>query len=128
MFVKTLSTVAAVAIGAVSLHAFADQASAPAAQVAMAPGNLLAKPERQLVNKAQLAWPKGVEPYREAKVVLRYTIEADGSVDHVEAVFAPVNPAFAEAARDAVSRWTYAPSAQATENVEAVAYFHAARS
>ena len=126
MFFKTLSFVTACAIGAFSFHAFAEPATVAAPQVAMVNGNLVAKPPRQLISKAGLEWPHGISPYCEAKVVLHYTIEADGSVDHVETTFAPSNPAFANAATMAVSRWVYAPSDAATPNVEAVAYFHAA--
>jgi TonB family protein len=127
MYVKPLAFAIAAAIGAMSVHAFAEPATVAAPQVAMVNTNLVPHETRQLISKTPLSWPKYVPQTREAKVVVRYTIEADGSVDHVEAVFGPHNPAFAEAARQAVSGWTYAPASSATPNVEAVAYFHAAQ-
>jgi outer membrane biosynthesis protein TonB len=127
MYVKTLSLVAAVAISVLSLRAFAEPAQSQAPeQVAMVAGNLLAKSDRQLIAKSPLHWPKFESVDQEQKVVVRYTIEADGTVDHVEPVFQPRNPAFAAAATAAVRGWVYAPAATATENVEAIAYFHAA--
>jgi TonB family protein len=125
MFVKTLSFAAATAIGVLSIRAFAEPVTVP--QVAAVPAGLAAPVSRQLVTKTQLAWPERVSPYREAEVVLRYTIEPNGTVDHVTAVFAPSDPAFAEAAKSAVENWVYEPSSTATPNAEAIAYFHAAK-
>ena len=128
MFVKSVSVAAAIAISILSVRAFAEPPATPQApQVALVAGSLLAHPDRQLVNKTALAWPKSVPVYREAKVVLRYTVEPDGTVDHIETVFAPTNPAFAAAAAAAVSTWTYSQATAPTPNVEAIAYFHAPR-
>ncbi|HLY55921.1 MAG TPA: energy transducer TonB [Stellaceae bacterium] len=125
MFVKTASLVAAAAIGVMSIRAFADPVMPT--QVAAVPAGLALHVDRPLVSKTTLAWPTHASPYRETRVILHYTIEPNGTVDHVDAVFAPADPAFAQAAKAAVSSWVYAPSATATPNAEAVAYFHAAK-
>ena len=125
MFVKTASFAVAATIGVLSIRAFADPVMPT--QVAAVPAGLVAHVDRQLVSKTTLAWPTHASPYRETRVILRYTIEPNGTVDNVDAVFAPADPAFAEAAKEAVSSWVYAPSATATSNAEAIAYFHAAK-
>jgi TonB family protein len=127
MYIKTLSFAAAAMIGVVSVAAFAEPSHSTPAQVALVSGNLAVHSSRELVNKASLEWPKDASPSYETKVVLRYTVEADGTVDNVQTLISPADPAFAKAARAAVERWTYAPSDAPTENLEAVAYFHAAK-
>jgi TonB family protein len=129
MIVKSLAVAAAVAIAALSVRAFAEPSTTTvtAPQVAMVGSNLAVHTPRKLINKTALEWPETVAPNREVKVVLRYTVEADGSVDHIETVFAPANPAFAQAAEKAIEGWSYAPAASATDNVEAIAYFHGRR-
>jgi hypothetical protein len=79
---------------------------------------------RQLIAQPALVWPHNVSQEREAKVMLRYTIEPDGHVDQVTVVGPAAEP-FAEAAKNAISSRIYTPAATPTI-AETVARFHAA--
>jgi TonB family protein len=50
------------------------------------------------------------EGYREARVVLRYTVKADGTVGNVEVLEAKPLEHFTRAASSAVAAWRFAPT------------------
>src|SRR5215469_15318683 len=93
----------AVLTGALS---FARAEGSTTPQVAALPPAIQAA--RVLMHKEPLAWPEKVSADREAKVIVHYVIEPDGSVDHIRAQTG-AEPAFAAAARQAVGHFVYAP-------------------
>ena len=104
----------------------AEDVGSNASQVSAASGSFSDSPHRQLIHKSQLNYPKSaVLQGREVSILLRYTIEADGHVDHIE-VMRGRGAAFIEEAKIAVTSWIYTPAAEPTPGATALALFHAA--
>ena len=121
---KYVSLVAFFAISFAS-QAHAQQSRADE-QVAVAPANISSLTPRQIIRKTPVAYPKSVVPQdREASVVLRYTIEPDGHVDHLEIVKG-ATAAFNNEALRAVGDWLYRPAGKSTPGAVAIVDFHAA--
>ena len=99
--VKIGAAIVALSAALFTAHAFADTAPGAQADADAA--------VRHLVTQPPLVWPHNVSPEREARVTLRYTIEPDGHVDHVEALGTTTQP-FADAAAAAVSARVYTPA------------------
>jgi len=126
--VATLALAASIALTA-AIAARADTAPAHVTQVAKLPDTAQADASvatRHLVAAPPLLWPVGESPEREAKVTLRYTIEPDGHVDHIEVLGGNPHGVFADAAVNAVCNRLYAPAPSATAGAETVVEFHAA--
>jgi TonB family protein len=120
---QSLSLAAALLATSFAAHA-QDGATGP--QVAIAAANLPSLAHRQLLRKTLVAYPKSVVPEdREASVMLRYTIEADGHVDHVEIIKGSTAPFNIEAEK-AVGSWLYQPANTPTLGAVAIVEFHAA--